>query len=155
MIIFTLFLFPPIAKKLGYVQGFRIGQFLFAFFSVGVMCAPLLHSAVLPESFPLLPVLLVMTSFAKMASTMAFTCIFLIINASVPSHLRGSVNGLAMTFGSVSKALGPTFGSIIFAWSIHSSLPLPVSYMFVFLLNFAMAVFTLFLPTSSFADGLT
>jgi hypothetical protein len=36
----------------------------------------------------------------------------------VPSHLRGSMNGLAMTFGSVAKALGPPLGVVIYTQKV-------------------------------------
>jgi MFS family permease len=83
MVAFTILLFPPLARRLGYVSGFRLGMLLFSLFSVGVMLMPLLRAA-LPAAArpPLLPLLLLMTSCAKMASCMAFTCTFLLINAA-------------------------------------------------------------------------
>lgn len=155
MILFTLFIFPPLVQKLGYIHGFNWGMFLFAAFSVGVMVSPLFCDIFLPPWFPFLPVLLLMTSCAKMASCMAFTCTFLLINASVASKLRGSVNGLAMTFGSIAKALGPSIGSILFAASIQSSIPLPLSYLLVFLISLTISILTLILlPIESLSEGL-
>lgn len=154
MVLFTLFVFPPLARKLGNVQGFKLGVGLFALFSIGVMLAPMLSDWLFSGLISPLPLLLVMTSCAKMATCMAFTCTFLIINASVPSHLRGSANGLAMTFGSIAKAMGPSIGSIVYAASIHSAIPLPFSYLLVFLINGVIAVLTLLLlPTDSLSDG--
>ena len=154
MVLFTLFIFPPLARKIGNIQGFQLGVGLFAFFSIGVMVAPMLSDRLFSGLISPLPLLLLMTSCAKMSTCMAFTCTFLIINASVPSHLRGSANGLAMTFGSIAKAMGPSIGSIIYAASIHSEIPLPFSYLLVFLINgFIAALTLLLLPTSSLSDG--
>lgn len=154
MVLFTVLIFPALSKRLGTIRGFQWGFFLTSAFGIGVMLSPLLCDWVLPTWLPMLPVLLFMTSCAKMASCMAFTSTFLIINAAVPSNLRGTVNGLAMTFGSIAKALGPSVGSVIFASAIHSSLPLPLSYLLVFLMNFAIASLTiLLLPMSSLFDG--
>ena len=153
MILFTLFIFPPLARRLGNVHGFRVGTTVFAIFSICVMLSPLIVRYVIPFHVPLLPILLLMTSISKMATCMGFTCIFLLINASVPSHMRGSVNGLAMTFGSIAKAMGPFIGSTIFAASIHSSIPLPFSYLLVFLLSFGIAILvSICLPMNSLLD---
>lgn len=45
-----------------------------------------------------------------------FTSLFLLINRAVPAEKRASVNGLAMTVGSVAKAVGPILGSVGYAW---------------------------------------
>lgn len=60
--------------------------------------------------------------FVKMSTTTAFTASALLINNSVPSpKYRASVNGLAMSLGSVSKAIGPVLGANLYAWSINDN----------------------------------
>mmetsp|Transcript_25242 Transcript_25242/g.37200 ORF Transcript_25242/g.37200 Transcript_25242/m.37200 type:complete len:171 (+) Transcript_25242:2-514(+) len=86
-----------------------------------------------------------------MSYVLAFTSLFLLINRSVPTDQRASVNGLAMTVGSVSKAIGPIAGSILYAWSIHNGLrdvP-PLNYMFVFALCLLLSLVTFLLPIGS------
>lgn len=39
-----------------------------------------------------------------------------------------------MTLGSFGKALGPTVGSVLFAWTLSNSLPPPFDFHFVFIL---------------------
>jgi len=50
----------------------------------------------------------------------AFTCSFVLINNSCETAVRGTVNGIAMTIASITKALGPLCGSVILAWSLSS-----------------------------------
>lgn len=155
MMLFTLLIFPRLANHLGRIQCYRYGQLSFAFCSLCAVCVPILKTYVL-KGMPLFETVLFCSSCAKMSSCMAFTANFLLINASVPSEKKASVNGLAMTFGSIAKALGPSCGSIIFAWSINNPtiLPTKFSYLITFLISLLMSVITFFfLPTTSLSEG--
>ena len=50
----------------------------------------------------------------------AFTTVFILINNSSAACNRGTVQGVAMTVASVTKALGPIVGSSLLAWSLTS-----------------------------------
>jgi hypothetical protein len=52
----------------------------------------------------------------------------LLQNNSVTSDLRGSLNGLAMSVGSLSKAAGPAIGASLYAYSVASHNPAPFDY---------------------------
>ena len=61
-----------------------------------------------------------------------FTSAFMLINNSCDGSQRGSVNGLAMTLASVTKAIGPIIFSVLFAWSVTNDLSFPLSHHFTF-----------------------
>jgi MFS family permease len=48
----------------------------------------------------------------------AFTTIAILNNNSIAPEWRGRVGGLTMMVASVFKALGPTIGAVLFAWSL-------------------------------------
>ena len=155
MAIFTIFIFPLLASRIGRINSFRYGQLLFAFCSLCVATTPLIKYYLWGD-LPLFMSLLAFTSFAKMFACMAFTANFLLINSSVTPEKRASVNGLGMTFGSIAKALGPACGSVLYAWSINNRTMLPTTYSYLisFLCNLAIAALTFYcLPTSSLCDG--
>ena len=56
----------------------------------------------------------------------------MLINNSCDGSQRGSVNGLAMTLASVTKAIGPIIFSVLFAWSVTNDLSFPLSHHFTF-----------------------
>lgn len=86
------------------------------------------------------------SSFAHMSFVLSFTSLFLMINQSVSTANRASVNGLAMTIGSFAKAVGPMLGSVLFAWSINNNLMAPLNYMFVFVFCMLVGIGTFLLP---------
>lgn len=47
-------------------------------------------------------------------------------NNAVEPEKRGELNGLAMMVGSLAKAMGPFFFSVVFAWSISKDRPFPL-----------------------------
>ena len=61
-----------------------------------------------------------------------FTSSFMLINNSCDGAQRGSVNGLAMTLASVTKAIGPIIFSVLFAWSVTNGLSFPLSHHLTF-----------------------
>jgi hypothetical protein len=52
----------------------------------------------------------------------------LLQNNSVTSDLRGSLNGLSMSVGSLSKAAGPAIGASLYAYSVASHNRAPFDY---------------------------
>ena len=112
----------------------------------------------------------------------AFTCTFTILNNSVPAHARGRMQGVAMTLGSLARAVGPTLGAEVsawasnpdpdhnltlaptptpslnprqvFAWSLTNGLPLPFDVHFVFLLMSALNVIPVAIALRTFSPAL-
>ena len=61
----------------------------------------------------------ILFGLASSASVSAFSSVFMLINNSVTTDKRASVNGLAMTIASGTKAVGPILGSSILAWTFE------------------------------------
>ena len=130
LLTYQLLVFPPLSRRV----------------SIGRLCTlATLASGVLYGLLPSIlfaagsgrggiwTLLLVHSSLLRFALGTAFTCTFTLLNNSVPAEARGRMQGVAMTVGSGARALGPTLGSELFAWSLTNSLPLPFDVHFVFL----------------------
>jgi hypothetical protein len=114
--LYTIFLYPPISVRLGKLWGFKVGQASAAPFMLIIPCLSLLQ----PDSPLLFPSLVLIYTFGKMGCGLGFASLALLLNQCVPSSKRATLNGLSMTIGSISKAIGPFTGAIVFAWSIRS-----------------------------------
>ena len=68
------------------------------------------------------------------SSSIIFTPIMLLINNSVAPSLLGFTNGCAQSGVALARALAPTFGGSILAFSLESHLSFPFNHFFVFLL---------------------
>jgi hypothetical protein len=55
----------------------------------------------------------------KMPATATFTSITMVVNASVDTTKRGTLNGLMMTAGSIGYGVGPILGSMLYALAIE------------------------------------
>jgi len=56
----------------------------------------------------------------RVCATSAFSTLGIVVNASVGKNVRGTINGLVMTFGSLGNATGPILGSIVYASLVDS-----------------------------------
>eukprot|EP00898_Chlorokybus_atmophyticus_P004074 jgi/Chlat1/4668/Chrsp3S05609 len=132
LIPFQLLVYPRVCKKFGALTTTRAGFF----------CAALLAS-----SFPIIhtiasapaarvPVAGIGMVLRSTMSICIFTSIFILITNAVKSmdHM-GAVNGIAQTVVAMSRAVGPTLGGSIYAWSISGSQHVfPLDYHMAFLL---------------------
>lgn len=62
-----------------------------------------------------------------------FSSSFLLIANSTTHDKTGAVNGLGQSAGSLARAIGPSLGGAMFAWSNTAGLPFPLDYHFVFI----------------------
>src|SRR5690606_27815985 len=83
--------------------------------------------------------------YIRCCNAVAFSCVSILINNSVPKQHRGSLNGLSMTLGSAAKAIAPVLASVLFAWSLHNGLEAPLDYNFVYYTIAILQVLTGFL----------
>jgi hypothetical protein len=83
-------------------------------------------------------------------SNSCFTCVFVISSNATPNEHLGLVNGLGQTFASLTRAIGPAGGGILYASTANSGLSFPFDYRFTHLIvaGFACAnaVISYFLP---------
>jgi len=135
---FQMFAGPRVVKSIGLVRTFQFG-----------LCgsaAAILLTPFVPQVIPFsggfwdrwrLGVFVAVLAIRSCSEYLTFSVIFVLINNSVPADCRGRINGIAMTIASVFKALGPSVGTVIFAWSLHVEGVFLLDAHFVFLL-FAM-----------------
>ncbi|XP_058079219.1 protein ZINC INDUCED FACILITATOR 1-like [Magnolia sinica] len=131
LLIFQLFLYPPVEKILGPVMVSRIAA---------ILSIPLL------SSYPFIAMLsgLSLTLLINCASVLKnvlsvtiMTGLLLLQNNAVPQQQRGAANGISMTAVSIFKAMGPAGGGALFAWAQRrqNASFLPGDQMVFFMLN--------------------
>ena len=65
--------------------------------------------------------LVLVHGFVKCGDTIFFSALTAVANATVSTEDRGAFQGVNVTLGSLGKALGPTAGAVLFAWTINAS----------------------------------
>ncbi|KAH6882583.1 major facilitator superfamily domain-containing protein [Alternaria rosae] len=123
-IIFTVFaisctvcqflLFPPIARYLGVVRCLRIAFLIFPFVFFVTPFLSLISDPVMRE------IAMVMLLMVRgLAGTFSFTTsTIMLTNSALSLRVLGTVNGLATSFSSFGRALGPTLGGGLFTWGV-------------------------------------
>lgn len=143
LLAYTFCIYPVLQERLGTTKaGFRVGMiaaFPLLFFTTALNIIPL-HSTLQ------LPATIIMVSFTKMCTFLAFSSIGLLLNDTVPRGKRASLNGFAMCIGSFAKSLGPWMGSILFAWSINNNLSFPFDCHLVFISIASLSILSAFIP---------
>jgi len=142
---YTFFLYPPCAELLGARMGYSLGLF---------SAAPLILITTLANLIPVesnwqLFLVIFIVSCTKMCIMLAFTSISLLLNDTVESDKRASMNGFSMAIGSLSKSIGPFLGAILLAWSINGNLPFPLDFHLMFVLISIIGVASAFIPLRS------
>ncbi|KAG6472159.1 hypothetical protein ZIOFF_069616 [Zingiber officinale] len=111
LLIFQVFLYPPIERLLGSINSIRVAA---------VLSMPLLAAYPFMSSISGLP-LKVIVNFASLLknvlSMIIITSLFLLQNNSVPQEQRGAANGISVTAMSLFKAIAPAAGGVIFSWA--------------------------------------
>ena len=120
--------YHKVAKKFGYRKLFIVAN----------TCA-----AVLYGGFPLvmgvtdatlavkMVVLVFVWGAVRCVSLWAFTTTFVMTANGSLKRDRARANGIGQTFTSISRAVGPAAGSLMFAWSENNGLAWPLNYAFV------------------------
>eukprot|EP00850_Spirogloea_muscicola_P002218 SM000008S22307 [mRNA] locus=s8:949641:953502:- [translate_table: standard] len=114
LIPFQLLVYPRMVKYMGPLKTLRVGLIIGLVMSL----LPLVH--LLGESGATVHAAVTACMMLRsVGSLCGFTSIFILIVNSVsrPQHL-GAVNGLAQTGSAISRALAPTVGGSMYAWSI-------------------------------------
>eukprot|EP00051_Salpingoeca_urceolata_P011357 m.140517 g.140517 ORF g.140517 m.140517 type:complete len:598 (+) comp17087_c0_seq2:273-2066(+) len=90
-----------------------------------------------------LAVTVVVTAANTMVRVMfncCFVSTFLFVNNCVKKTERGRIQGLAMAFTAIMRAVGPSLGGAIYSWSIAHPRPLPLDHHLAFLVLSAVVV---------------
>jgi len=123
-IIFTVFaisctvcqflLFPPIARYLGVVRCLRIAFLIFPFVFFVTPFLSLIPDPVMREV-----AMVILLMVRGLAGTFSFTTsTIMLTNSALSLRVLGTVNGLATSFSSFGRALGPTLGGGLFTWGV-------------------------------------
>ena len=78
--------------------------------------------------------MLLITEFLKgLGIASCYAAVFLLINNAVEPMHSGTVNGVAQSFASVARAVGPLTGGLVFAITASSPWPFPLNWYFSFI----------------------
>ena len=125
-----LFIYPPIAKRFGFIRTFR-----YCLLMVGVF-AFLLPFTYYVRAYRVLVWLSLVRGFIarRMHRSSARTTRFVMLNNVCTDEQKASANGLAMSVASAAGVVSPVIGGSLLAWSIDAGLvwPLDHSLMWVF-----------------------
>ncbi|XP_047950479.1 protein ZINC INDUCED FACILITATOR-LIKE 1-like isoform X2 [Salvia hispanica] len=144
LLVFQSSLYPIVEKILGPIMVSRV---------LGIVSIPLLtsyHYIAMLSGITLSIVLNIASLLKNVLSISIVTGLFILQNRAVGQDQRGAANGLAMTFMSLFKAVGPLGGGALFSWA-ETRLGadfLPGDQMVFFILNIieAIAVLMTFKP---------
>ncbi|XP_062111091.1 protein ZINC INDUCED FACILITATOR 1-like isoform X2 [Humulus lupulus] len=131
MLIFQLFVYPPLERKCGFLPLTRIGA---------VVTIALLSTYPFMAKLSGLSLTLLIDCASVMKNIISVsiaTGLFLLQNRVVSQKQRGAANGIAMAGMSLFKAIGPAGGGSLFSWALnrqHASF-LPGVHMVFFILN--------------------
>jgi len=126
----SLFIYPPIAKRYGFINTFK-----YCLLMVGVFSFLLPFTYYVRSSAPLVWTCLVGGFILLvMHRSSAFTTCFVMLNNVCTDEQKASANGLAMSVASAAGIVSPVIGGSLLAWSIDAGLvwPLDHSLMWVF-----------------------
>eukprot|EP00299_Pterocystis_sp_00344_P010263 c4545_g1_i2.p1 GENE.c4545_g1_i2~~c4545_g1_i2.p1 ORF type:complete len:314 (+),score=63.59 c4545_g1_i2:435-1376(+) len=112
VVVFTLFVYPIVLHRFG-----KITCLMFSSVCIAVLSSVIPFTSLLP-SHVIWGAVLCLLGVTKVCSSMCFTGVFLIVNQSVEKSLRGRLNGLSTTVGSIAAAIGPAAIAPLFAWSV-------------------------------------
>ncbi|XP_022344919.2 uncharacterized protein LOC111137655 [Crassostrea virginica] len=149
MLALNLFIFPYMNRLMGTKKTFIICGFING---VLMTVTPILHLLQSGSQSLLWTLLLLVIIPQKIMTSCSFTATSLFVNNSSPTHMAGSVNGIAMTATAIARTLAPTIGGSVYAWSISNDLGPPFDVNLAFfmfgLLLWGTSVYSIFTPES-------
>ncbi|KAG2387192.1 hypothetical protein C9374_001524 [Naegleria lovaniensis] len=135
-----LFITPIIAKKLGSVWCFRLGNMLIL---PTVILFPELswiskwksqHTTAISPDILMWTFSIVITLLRTFSLNLIFTSLLILINNSVHTSSRGLLNGIVQSFVAFARMMGPVVSSSVFAFTASHSFFFPFDFRFVFIL---------------------
>ncbi|KAK9799374.1 hypothetical protein WJX73_005735 [Symbiochloris irregularis] len=139
LVIYSLLLFPVYQKAVGPLHAVKVGLIGGLPCSVLVPAASLVGGKRIPEE----AMLFLAMGIKGVFKIMSMTSSMVLINMAAPKSSIGAVNGAAMAFTSLARALGPALCGT--AWALAVSLEIPGQQFLGFLLMAVAAVCTAFL----------
>ncbi|XP_068738626.1 uncharacterized protein [Montipora capricornis] len=132
LLVLQMVLYPKFERRLGAIRVFQLAN---AFIGVTILSLPFIHTYY-NRSTVLWTLLIGILLLMKLNVGFSFSSTGIIVNNTVRSEMLGTINGLAMTAASTSRAVSPVVVGSIFAWSISEGLKLgfPLNVHFAFTL---------------------
>ncbi|XP_068689943.1 uncharacterized protein [Montipora foliosa] len=132
LLVLQMVLYPKFERRLGAIRVFQLAN---AFIGVTILSLPFIHTYY-NRSTVLWTLLIGILLLMKLNVGFSFSSTGIIVNNTVRSEMLGTINGLAMTAASTSRAVSPVVVGSIFAWSISEGLKLgfPLNMHFAFTL---------------------
>ena len=138
-----------VAGKFGYRKLFIISNTMAALLYGGF---PLVMGVTDASLAVKMVVLVLVWGAVRCVSLWAFTTTFVMTANGSLKRDRARANGIGQTFTSISRAIGPAAGSLMFAWSENNGLGWPFNYSFVWhligLIGLCITCWALRLPKS-------
>jgi len=116
------FLITNLVSRFGFYNSLRIGTLL----SIPLACfipISLITNLGAPDGVIAMASLVFLSALyaiIRSFSSVVFSTITMATNRTVPDNQRATMNGLSMLGGSLTKALGPLFGGILFSTSVNN-----------------------------------
>ncbi|PKA54350.1 Protein zinc induced facilitator-like 1 [Apostasia shenzhenica] len=131
LLLFQLFVYPPLQKLFGHVTVSRVAGGLAIIITAAYPFLSKLYG------FELTMILNVASVLKNVLSLAIITGLFILQNNAVTQNQRGAANGISMTGQSIFKAIAPAAGGAIFSWAQkrRDSYFLPGDHMVFFILN--------------------
>ena len=120
LFLWTFFAIAPIERTIGKLNMLKIGNYIGVLLPVLYVLIPRYTTSALqlePRAISWILLLAVMC-LRNIFSSMAFTAVMILVNNSVTSEYLGQVNGGAQALASLSRAIGPLLGGILWTWSV-------------------------------------
>lgn len=116
-ILVQVVVFPSLERRLG--GPLRVYQRVTMFLPLVWLCLPLAHILARSTDSKTGPILAIAAAiFFKGTSNMSIVCSNLLVNNSAPTRSSlGALNGFSQMCGSLSRTIGPTFSTSLFAFS--------------------------------------
>lgn len=116
-ILVQVVVFPSLERRLG--GPLRVYQRVTMFLPLVWICLPLAHILARKTSGKTGPILAIAAAIVfKGTSNMSIVCSNLLVNNSAPTRSSlGALNGISQMCGSLSRTIGPTFSTSLFAFS--------------------------------------
>ncbi len=119
------FLITNLVSRFGFYKSLRIGTFLSIPLAFFIPISLITNMGAPDGSLAMTSLAFLSTLYAiiRSFSTVVFSTITMATNRTVPDNQRATMNGLSMLGGSLTKALGPVFGGILFSSSVNNVTP--------------------------------
>jgi MFS family permease len=126
-LVYNLFFQNYIMKKIKAIGALKLGYMLCA-----IICFLFPFQSLWTNSIIIQISIFSLFTIRILSGNWVFSANNVLINNASPKGTVGRVNGIAYSLGALLKAIGPSVGGTVFAWSIARGLHFPFNYNFVY-----------------------